>query len=1116
MTDRPVPPALIGRIDTLWRLGAVGALGDAPLLDRFLSDDPIAATAAFETLVNRHGPMVLRLCQHSLGNPHDAEDAAQATFLVLARRARSVRNRDNLGPWLHGVACRIARRARADATRRSRRERPLDADPPAPPPDRDSDWAALHDELDRLPDRHRSPVVLCHLQGLSQGEAATRLGWPLRTLQRRLTEGRARLRDRLTRRGVTVPCAIALLEQSPPVVRPASAWSAATVQAAVGFAKTPTFFATTASILAKGVLNTMFWNEIRRAGVLLAMTGTAALGLARGFSQTNPIEPPPASVPAVAPPVRAFQGEAPDSAKWHVAGVEVLDDETGKPIEGAQARILEFLGLRFYDFKTDPAGKLQFEYPDPDGSGAGLEIRKPGYVPQRSSLGGASKRPADATLTFRLRKGITIGGIIVDEADQPVADATVVLTVSGYHEPRTRPELSDSTEITYQVPLTTGSDGRWTSSEVSPDASVANLQLIHPDYVSGGPTTIGGVDLRAPAFADLMAKTDRQVLKQGVEITGRVTGPDGKSIAGATITDTTAGLSFIEYLRQTTTDADGKFAMHFTEGEQLTLTTVANGFGPHDSAIRVTPGEPPLDITLPPAKLLRVRVVDTAGKPIPGAGGFIPTRSQFAGVFLRRFTDNEGRFRWEDAPDASIPMMFSRKGYIASGTTGPPPLIEVRPTDEEVTVVLKPALTFKIKVRGANANAPVPSYSVEVGTSVAGVDEIKWSPASIRKASMEEIQQTIEVEPANTYRLRIKAPGRQTFVSREIKADEQGVALDVSLEPLAGQGFSGLVQWPDGTPEAGAEVLTGGGGNFNQGKVERAGDWSVIVKTDAEGKFSLPPLENPFPMAVFNARGFARVDRDPEGPIILKPYGRMEGTLKVAGKPAAGQVVSLARLPRFNPNVAVINQIAQTTTDPAGRFSFEMVIPDSHVLISAPIVGDLKTWTEVKPGETRQVILDLEGRPVVGKAVAPDGVSEESWAGSQVSVNLRSDRPRVPPRPENAPADWFETWVNSDEGRAYEKAYANRSLRSIQPDGSFRFDNVGPGEYRLALYVWVGVLPGRGPSSGQPYSVEKSFQIAPLPVGSSAEPIDLGSLKLSPRAADARPVPPPPSPPRVP
>ena len=153
----------------------------------------------------RHGPMVLGVCRRTLSDPADVEDAFQATFLVLVRRARSVRVGDSLGRWLYGVSRRVAAKARARSQRARLRTTALEVEPmaPAAPADQVGLLAALDDEVSRLPEKYRAPVVLCHLEGLSHAEAAARLRWPVGTVSGRLSRARGLLKDRLVRRGLT-------------------------------------------------------------------------------------------------------------------------------------------------------------------------------------------------------------------------------------------------------------------------------------------------------------------------------------------------------------------------------------------------------------------------------------------------------------------------------------------------------------------------------------------------------------------------------------------------------------------------------------------------------------------------------------------------------------------------------------------------------------------------------------------------------------------------------------------------------------------------------------------------------------------------------------------------
>jgi RNA polymerase sigma factor (sigma-70 family) len=203
MGDRRVETAFRD-LDALFRLGLVSGMSDGQLLEQFTAQTGADSELAFEAIVQRHGPMVLGVCRRVLGDDHAAEDAFQATFMVLALRPRAIRMPESSGPWLHGVAMRIARRALV--LRRRRREEPVVSPGLVAPKAQDPALVDLQrvidEELSRLPDKYRRPVVLCYLEGQTQDEAARTLGWTKGTVSGRLARAKDLLRHRLTRRGL--------------------------------------------------------------------------------------------------------------------------------------------------------------------------------------------------------------------------------------------------------------------------------------------------------------------------------------------------------------------------------------------------------------------------------------------------------------------------------------------------------------------------------------------------------------------------------------------------------------------------------------------------------------------------------------------------------------------------------------------------------------------------------------------------------------------------------------------------------------------------------------------------------------------------------------------------
>jgi RNA polymerase sigma-70 factor (ECF subfamily) len=283
--------AMARPLEVLFREGTLGGLSDAQLLERFLASGA-AAGAAFDVLVARHGPMVLEVCRRILRDVHAADDSFQATFLVLVRRAGAIRRRESLGPWLHGVARRVALRARADALVRQEREARAAIDPETAlaEPDADDLGPALHDEIGHLPEKYRAPIVLCYLQGRTIEEASRQLGWPAGTVGGRLARARDQLRDRLVRRGLVAPAALAAVLARDPAsaaaVPRALARSTreAALQLAAGKAAATVVSAIAVNLL-EGTLRAMGRTRLMTGAGIYGMLGALAIGTA-GMSLT--------------------------------------------------------------------------------------------------------------------------------------------------------------------------------------------------------------------------------------------------------------------------------------------------------------------------------------------------------------------------------------------------------------------------------------------------------------------------------------------------------------------------------------------------------------------------------------------------------------------------------------------------------------------------------------------------------------------------------------------------------------------------------------------------------------------------------------------------------------
>jgi RNA polymerase sigma factor (sigma-70 family) len=702
-------------VHRLFNFGAVGAISDAELLEGFVSRRDQAAEAAFEELVNRHGPMVLRVCKSVLHDHHDAEDAFQAVFLVLADRAGSIRRSGSIASWLFGVADRVAIRGRRSAARRRALNQLVAERTPEQvlPTENDPDWEILHEEVRRLPERLRAPVVLCYLQGLSYAEAAHRLGLSAVAVQGRLARARARLRDRLIRRGLMVPAGLLVAgAESQGVGAVPATLTQGTVRIALGF-----LAGNTAAVLARGVLRSMMWNQLRAASVLLC------LGLGSGYWAWH------AFADTVDGDARTDTGQkapkaaapAPESARTHPAVVfgltgSVRLEGTGEPVPGATIQVLIGGSNRAYRALSRTArsgADGRFTLALPPGSASAWTLTAPvGYwmpadSPMLEEFAVSRDQPIHRK-DYQLRRGVVwdfritrargakfLPGLVWASGEghsfwSVVDDAGRVCLTLPTEKGMVRASVKESFMAADWVPMTL----EWTSG-FHPEAvaSVSNLGGSPTRYLlndlSGKTATLSGTDKgRAEPRIDggklvvevTLPEPDGKALG---ELTGKVVDTLGQPLAGASVSlgwvgEDGGGMMSVEEAHHALTDAHGDFRLRSIQtadsrGKPPTiwLSVAKEGLAGVDTkSFRFQPGAgdaPQIakTVTLAPGVSLSGTVVDLNAKPLEGA--WVEPGGPYANHVKFTKTDEAGQFTVHDLPIGLVQLRIGYGKLMAEG-----------------------------------------------------------------------------------------------------------------------------------------------------------------------------------------------------------------------------------------------------------------------------------------------------------------------------------------------------------------------------------------------------------------------------------------------------------------
>ena len=968
----------VRQFQRLFSVGTISGLTDDELLARFVSQSD---DAAFEALLERHGPMVLSVCRGVLRDPNDAQDAFQATFLVLVRKARSIRAGASLGSWLYRVAFNMSIQINSEAARRQRVERR--AGEMAPPLKREDAGAgelvpALYEEVSRLPEKYRLPVVLCHLEEMTHAQAAQQLGWTEGTVRGRVAKAREVLRRRLARRGLALSAgavASALVERSASSTLAAvpAAWIDGTLKAAMAVVAGQTIAAGMVSapavVLSERMVRSLSMTYFKfTAGWLLALGAAAFVGAALvvAGSQDDSMRKEAGSGGTRAATTRVAESAArkSDEKPNTVPVAGRVFDPAGRPFAGAKIYITE----RYDYFVTPPPPAAVRATTGADGrfafNASPVELREPeepmmGGIPQvvaiADGFGPGFGFEPDQTAGYSIKLAhddIPIEGRILDTDGRPVAGARVQVVSIRWS---TGGDLTQLLEVVRAQEGAYQAEGRllktWSSLAVGELLPAATTRADGRFSVRGiGRERIAGVRIDGPSIRTTIERvvTRRDaairvpdygpgnlifpvtyygavfdhVAEPSRSIVGVVRDKDsGKPIAGAVVRNSRWIGDPYRFV-QTPTDALGRYRlnglMSLSEEKQRDDTVVAVA----------REGEPYLPSEQP--------IIEPAATKTLTRDFYLKRGIWITGRLIDKATGNPHKgsvsyYLFKDNPRASEATMF---GYAGSAK-GP----HWTAADGTFRFIGLPGRGLLCAAAGNEG------YRMGVGA-----ERIKEKKMTISLESISLLSELIYVNNFNVLS-EINPPEGVSAATFELALDRgdivKGRVLDPDGRPLAGAQPRGLSDWWDSwsksLPTADFEVAGLAPGDVRQLAFvhrERRLSGAVILRGTVQG-----PIE-----------------------VTLEPWGTVTGRLiDSGGQPRVGVELGWAanQKPRIEQGPGSLPEHAKTDAD--GHFRLEGLAPglkyELEILGNGGSEGAVFSGLSIEAGETRDLgnVMKLDG-----------------------------------------------------------------------------------------------------------------------------------------------------------
>ena len=783
---------------------------------------------------------------------------------------------------------------------------------------------------------------------------------------------------------------------------------------------------------------------------------------------------------AVAPVLATPQDN--DSAiesKEKTLSVVFVDQESGEPVASVDGKFNAIFGNKQFDeeIASDKDGRCELSWEgDLPIQRLIVTASKQGYVPLRRDLR-STERAIDATgqVELKLVKGKRHDGLVVDETGDPIANAKVRVYLAG---------LESGTELQsfWAADLETDEQGKWTWDGFPSKGQRISIHVTHPDFIREN-STIESLE------------TEKVItLKRGLEIRGRVVDAEGNPVEKASVTFGRRSHNSPSAL----TDSRGRFRLTKCEPGPSKVTVQAKSFAPQMLFVDASPDLKPLKFQMRPGHRIRIKVVDSDGEPIDGAGISVSAWQKRHTINLRGSTDANGNYVWEDAPPEPVEFNIQQSGYVSKRG------VSITAGGKTRIVTLSPKLVIIGSVKAKDSGEPIDNFQIITGFRYDSRNDVRWS----RKPPVQRTDGHFEFsfsEPLDSYYLKVIARGYEAKVSRAFGVDEGLVKYDFNLK----KGFTirGVLRRPDGTSVSNAKVAyvpTETNLRLTDGLIDVQEGNAAVVTTDRTGRFTITPTgrrDEAFMLlasdeegiATFKSEGADGNNLTPFNPkkiltLKLQPWGNLKGTVFTKKQPDANRKLIFSPTEfRESCRPFRIRMSYRTTSDGEGKYEFRR-LPVGAGDISKPVSKEFNVR-----GSSIKIVTSCWQTPATIAAEETASVDVTN-VGVVVRGSVTTDKqPGFEidwPLNKYAQIESIKRNIKSaNEREAASSDHYFEAMGAIDSNGNFEIPDVPAGRYKLTVTLSRDNQPGFG-TDDEVGKVTVKFTVK----NGQIDPIDLGGV----------------------